>query len=247
MALLSLDQPTDQRIVIRQQVLVNLCLDARLIQLKGYVRPLLVCFDTHHTSPRCSSDLFRSGSHLLNVAVENELYLAAGFNALHIEILRVDSFLLCRADCLHGVLFKLNNDFVTKGFRLNCRRRIRILLLASQDTTTAALISLVKCPDSFYILVSLVTLHCFVPGQEADAEVHLGQEWVDKISTRSNLSQESLESFLFAHVVLGHANSEQLVLCDKLAHLHCFVQVEPSVVVAQDSVQQLVEVNEAIL
>ena len=149
-------------------------MDARLIQLKDYVRPLLVCFYTHHTSPRCSSDFFRSGSHLLNIAVENEFYLTAGLNALHIEILRVDSFFLRRADCLHRVLFKLNNDFVTEGNRLNCWRRIRILLLASQDTTTAALISFVKCPDSFYILVTLVALHHFVPGQEADAEVHLG-------------------------------------------------------------------------
>ena len=247
MTLLPLDEPVDQRVVVWQQVLVHLRLNACLIQLKGQVRLVQVCFDTHHTSPRCGSDVFGGVPDFLYVTVEDEFDLTAGLDALHIEVFRFDSFLFCRADRPHGVLLQLDDDLVPYANWLNFWSGIRVLLLASKDTTTSALASFIQCPDSFDILIALVSLHRFVPSQKADAEVHLSQEWVHQIASGSDFAQEPLESFLSTHFLLCHAYAEQLVLGDKFANLHRFVQVEPPVVVAQDPVQQLVEVDEAIL
>mmetsp|Transcript_13085 Transcript_13085/g.17711 ORF Transcript_13085/g.17711 Transcript_13085/m.17711 type:complete len:204 (+) Transcript_13085:836-1447(+) len=87
-----------------------------------------------------------------------------------------------------------------------------------------------------------------VPGQKAYPVIHLCQEGIDHVfTTRIYFLEEVLDGFTLADFDGAHGDLEELVLRDELEDLHLLVQVELPILVPQDTVQQLVEVNESVL
>ena len=81
------------------------------------------------------------------------------------------------------------------------------------------------------------------------------QEWIYSVLTiaRADLAEEFYHRALLAPIIIRVlsvnrlCNIEQFVLCDELTNLHFLVQGEETILVTEDAIQQLIEVNEAIL
>lgn len=195
----------------------------------------------------------RYSAHTIGAATAHHLALACE------RLLQVGSLHLYRLE-LHGRLAVLGS--VNVHVLLRCvvndlvhfdRHELELFLLIFPLFRVESLaISDALIPDLLLLQVVPLTLgvlpRIIEPSIETNVVIHLQQEGINRLAISDHLTKELFINFLlYTEILLLNSDIIDPVLSLKLVNLHLPVESETAVLAAHASVQQLVEIDVAIV